>query len=122
METSHSLRTVFIAREIFSSKKNLFLTSSSLGYTFGNTRGARPMAKALSLKLDESTYSKAEKIRKRLKLPRNTYIRKAISHYNSLYARKLLEREYSKASQRLGAAHLDYLKETELLEDFPRDL
>ncbi len=78
------------------------------------------MAKALSLKLDESTYSKAEKIRKRLKLPRNTYIRKAISHYNSLYARKLLEREYSKASQRLGAAHLDYLKETELLEGCSR--
>jgi hypothetical protein len=47
------------------------------------------------------------------------YIRKAISHYNSLYARKLLEREYSKASQRLGAAHLKYLKETELLEDLP---
>jgi hypothetical protein len=52
----------------------------------------------------------------------STYIRKAISHYNSLYARKLLEREYSKASQRLGAAHLEYLKETELLEELPGDL
>jgi hypothetical protein len=31
------------------------------------------------------------------------------------------EREYSKASQRLGAAHLEYLKETELLEDLSRD-
>ena len=79
------------------------------------------MAKSVSLKLDESTYSKAEKIRKRLKLPRNTYIRKAISHYNSLCARKLLEREYGKASQRLGAAHFEYLKETELLEDVPED-
>jgi hypothetical protein len=80
------------------------------------------MAKALSLKLDDPTYAQAEKIRKRLKLPRNTYIRKAVSHYNSLYARKLLEREYSKASERLGAAHLDYLQETELLEDLPKDL
>jgi hypothetical protein len=53
------------------------------------------MAKALSLKLDESTYSQAEKIRKCLKLPRNTYIRKAVNHYNSLYARKLLERDSS---------------------------
>ena len=79
------------------------------------------MAKTVSLKLDESNYSKAEKIRKRLKLPRNTYIRKAISHYNSLCARKLLEREHSKASQRLGAAHFEYVKETELLEDLPED-
>jgi hypothetical protein len=79
------------------------------------------MAKTVSLKLDESTYSKAEKIRKHLNLPRSTYIRKAISHYNSLYVRKLLERDYSKASQRLGAAHLEYLKETEFLEDLPED-
>lgn len=80
------------------------------------------MAKALSLKLDEPTYREAERIRKRLKLPRNTYIRKAVSHYNALYARKLLEREYRRASRQLGAAHLEYLKETELLEDLPQDL
>lgn len=80
------------------------------------------MAKALSLKLDESTYAKAEEIRKRLKLPRNAYIRKAVNHYNALYARKLLEKQYRKASQRLGAAHLEYLQETELLEDLPEDL
>lgn len=80
------------------------------------------MAKALSLKLDEPTYREAEKIRKKLKLPRNTYIRKAVNHYNALYGRKLLEREYRKASRRLGAAHLEYLQETELLEDLPKDL
>ncbi|MGH7770899.1 MAG: hypothetical protein ACREQA_01525 [Candidatus Binatia bacterium] len=80
------------------------------------------MGKALSLKLDDLTYREAEKIRKRLKLPRNTYIRKAVSHYNALYARKLLEQEYRKASGRLGAAHLEYLQETELLEDLPKDL
>jgi hypothetical protein len=78
------------------------------------------MAKTVALKLDESTYSTAEKIRKHLNLPRSTYIHKAISQHNSLYARKLLERDYSKASQRLGAVHLEYLKETELLED-PRE-
>lgn len=80
------------------------------------------MAKALSLKLDDTTYAKAEQIRKRLKLPRNTYIRKAVNHYNSLYARKLVEVEYRKASRRLGAAHLEHLKETELLDDLPEDL
>jgi len=37
------------------------------------------MAKALSLKLDEPTYREVEKIRKKLKLPRNTYIRKALA-------------------------------------------
>ena len=80
------------------------------------------MAKALSLKLDEPTYRDVEKIRKRLKLPRNTYIRKAVSHYNSLYARKLLEQEYRRTSRRLAADHLQYLQETELLEDLPEDL
>ena len=80
------------------------------------------MAKALSLKLDEPTYREEEKIRKRLKLPRNTYIRKAVSHYNVLYARKMLERDYRKASHRLGASHLEFLQETELLEDLPKDL
>ena len=79
------------------------------------------MAKALSLKLDEPTYVAAEKIRKRLKVPRNTYLRKAISHYNALYSRKLLEQEYHRASKRLGASHLEYLKETELLEDIPEE-
>jgi hypothetical protein len=78
------------------------------------------MAKTVSLKLDDLTYWNVEKIRKHLNLQRNTYIRKAISHYNSLYARKLLERDYSKASQRLGAVHLEYLKETEFL-DLPED-
>ena len=80
------------------------------------------MVKALSLKLDEATFKEVEKIRRQLKLPRNTYIRKAVSHYNSLYARKLLEREYRNASRRLGATHLEYLQETELLEDLPEDL
>ncbi len=80
------------------------------------------MAKALSLKLDEPTYRELEKIRKKLKLPRNSYIRKAVGHYNALYARKLLEREYRNASRRLGAAHLEYLRESELLEDLPEKL
>ncbi len=77
------------------------------------------MAKALSLKLDDATYRHTETIRRRLKLPRNTYIRKAIGHYNALHERKWLAREYRAASRRLGAAHLRYLKETELLDDLP---
>ncbi|MEK6562331.1 MAG: hypothetical protein AABZ59_04040 [Candidatus Binatota bacterium] len=79
------------------------------------------MAKAVTLKFDEPTYLAAEEIRKRLRLSRNAYFRKAVSHYNALYSRKLLEREYRKASRRLGAIHLEYLKETELLEDLPND-
>lgn len=74
------------------------------------------MAKAVTLKFDEPTYLAAEEIRKRLRLSRNAYFRKAVSHYNALYSRKLLEREFRKASRRLGAAHLEYLQETELLD------
>jgi hypothetical protein len=48
------------------------------------------MAKTVSLKLDAPSYWNAEKIRKHLNLPRSVYIRKAISHYNSLYARKII--------------------------------
>src|SRR3990167_511815 len=55
------------------------LTYLAWVYTFGDTdQGGGFMAKALSLKLDGPTYQEAEKIRKRLKLPRNTYIRKAV--------------------------------------------
>ena len=79
------------------------------------------MAKALSLKLDDPTYEEAERIRRRLKLPRNLYIRKAVSHYNALYARKLLEKTYRVASRRLGAAHIAYLRETEMLDDLPSE-
>ena len=79
------------------------------------------MAKPVTLKFDEPTYLAAEEIRKRLRLSRNAYFRKAVSHYNALYSRKLLEREYRKASRRLGAAHLEYLQETELLEDLPEN-
>ena len=75
------------------------------------------MAKVFPIRLDEQTFAEMEKLRKRLSLPRNTYIRKAIIHYNALHTRQWLEREYRNASRRLGAAHLEYLRETELLED-----
>jgi len=49
------------------------------------------------------------------------HICRYVGHYNALYTRRLLEREYRKASRRLGASHLEYLKETELLEDLPEN-
>ena len=79
------------------------------------------MAKAVWLELDEPTYLAAEKIRQRLKVSRNTYFRKAVSRYNALYSRKLLERGYRNASRRLGASHLEYFRKIELLEDLPED-
>lgn len=79
------------------------------------------MSKVLSLKLDETAYQETEAIRKRLNMPRNLYIRKALAHFNALYARKVLAQEYQKTSQHLSAAHLAYLKETELLDDLPGD-
>ena len=80
------------------------------------------MAKARSFKLDDPPYQEAEKTRRRLDRPRFAHILKAVSHYNALYARKLLERDCRKASRRLGADHLKYLQEPELLEDLPEDL
>jgi hypothetical protein len=80
------------------------------------------MSKVLSLKLDENAYQETEAIRKRLNMPRNLYIRKALAHFNALYTRKALAQDYQKTSQHVSAAHLDYLKETELLDDLPGDL
>ncbi|MCH7614132.1 MAG: hypothetical protein IH978_00085 [Nitrospinae bacterium] len=80
------------------------------------------MSKVLSLKLDETAYHQTEKIRKRLKLPRNTYIRKALDHFNALYTRKALAQDYQKASKRLATGHLAYLQETELLDDLPEKI
>ena len=77
------------------------------------------MSKVLSLKLDDAEFKETESIRKRLKLPRNTYIRKALDHFNALYVRKALKKEYQESSQKLAAAHLAYLQETELLDDLP---
>ncbi len=80
------------------------------------------MSKVLSLKLDENAYQEIEAIRKRLNMPRNLYIRKALAHFNALYARKALAQDYQKSSHQVSAAHLAYLKETELLDDLPNDL
>ena len=80
------------------------------------------MAKALSLKLDDADFKETEKIRKKLRLPRNTYIRKAIAHFNTLYTRKALEKDYRNATARLAPAHLAFLQETETLEDLPEEL
>ena len=80
------------------------------------------MAKRVSLKPDDQTYPGMERIRKRLKLSRNTCFRKAVSHYNALCSRKVLEHEYRQASRRLGVSHLDYFRKTEILEDLAEEL
>lgn len=79
------------------------------------------MSKVLSLKLDEQAFKETERIRKRLNLPRNTYIRKALDHFNALYNRKALAQDYQKASRRLASKHLEFLQETESLEDLPKE-
>jgi len=90
------------------------------GYTFGDSRSEREgfHGQSALLKADEPTYLAAEKIRKKLKVPRTRTFAKQLSHYNALYAPETVGAEYRKASRRLGR-RTEYLRETELLEDLP---
>ena len=50
-------------------------------------------------------------------MPWNPHIRKSLSHFNPPNTRELLNQEYQESSRRLAVVHLEYLRESELLED-----
>ena len=74
------------------------------------------MSKTLSLRLKESIYLETEKIIHRIKVPRNTYINTAISHFNELHKRKILKQKLEKESKLLSAESMKILKDLELLD------
>jgi predicted transcriptional regulator len=75
------------------------------------------MSKALSLKLQDDIFEDVEKIIKAAKIPRNTYINRALDFYNKINRKRMLKKQLAKASKLVQATSLEVLKEFEALED-----
>ena len=75
------------------------------------------MAKALSLKLNESIFEQVEIITRKAGMPRNTYINRALEFYNAFNRRKLLKKQLETESRLVRNQSLKMLHEFERLED-----
>lgn len=73
--------------------------------------------KNLSLKLKEDIYRDTEKVVKKLKIPRNTYINKAIDHYNKVHKRNILKNKLKIESGLTASDSMEILREFEELAD-----
>lgn len=75
------------------------------------------MSKALSLKLKEDVFKDVERITRKIKIPRNTYINKALEFYNSFNKRKLLKTQLLKESKLVKENSIHVLNEFDQIED-----
>ena len=75
------------------------------------------MSKALSLKLKEDVFKDVERITRKIKMPRNTYINKALEFYNRFNQRKLLKTQLLRESELVRKNSLTVLNEFEQIED-----
>ncbi len=73
--------------------------------------------KTLSLKLDEIVYKETEQLLEKIKKPRNRYINEALSYYNRLQRRKLIENQLEVESKIVSEDSMSILSEFEKLED-----
>lgn len=69
--------------------------------------------KNLSLKLKEDIYKDTEKVVKRLKVPRNSYINKAIDFYNKVNNRNMVRKKLFEESLLVSGDSMKILKEFE---------
>ncbi|MGB1283281.1 MAG: hypothetical protein ACPG44_02345 [Polaribacter sp.] len=72
--------------------------------------------KTVSLKIDDSIFGETEKIRTRIKKPRNRYINEAISFYNKLQRRQILEKKLKEESKLVKADSMSVLKNFEAID------
>jgi len=75
------------------------------------------MSKSLSLKLNDAVFEETEEILKKVKMPRNTYINKALDYFNEYNKRNLLKKEYLRASKLVAKESMHVLHEFEALYD-----
>lgn len=72
--------------------------------------------KTVSLKIDDSIFGETEKILARIKKPRNRYINEAISFYNKLQRRQILEKKLNKESALVKTDSVSVLKNFETID------
>jgi hypothetical protein len=73
------------------------------------------MSKSLSLKLNDAVFEETEQMLKKVKMPRNTYINKALDYYNEYNKRNLLKSELLRESQIVSQDSMSVLHEFEAL-------
>ncbi len=67
----------------------------------------------LSLKLKEDIYKDTERVVKKLNVPRNSYINKAIDFYNKVHNKSILRKKLFEESLLVSSDSMDILKEFE---------
>jgi hypothetical protein len=72
--------------------------------------------KTVSLKIDDSVFGETEKILSRIKVPRNRYINEAISYYNRIKKRQILEHKLKKESDLVKKESLSVLNDFERID------
>jgi len=71
--------------------------------------------KNLSLKLKEEIYRDTEKVVKKLKVPRNSYINKAVDFYNKVNTRNMTRKKLFEESLLVSQDSMEILQEFEKL-------
>ncbi len=77
------------------------------------------MSKALSLKMDDQIFEETEGVLKKIKMPRNAYINRAIDFYNRYQKRVRFKKILAKDIKLLKEDTQRLIKSYELLEDLP---
>jgi predicted transcriptional regulator len=72
--------------------------------------------KNISLKIDDLVFRETEKIRERMKQPRNRYINEAIAFYNKFQRKQLLEKKLKIESNLVKADSMEILKDFEAID------
>jgi predicted transcriptional regulator len=75
------------------------------------------MSKSLSLKLNDAVFEETEKILKKVKMPRNAYINKALDYFNEYNKRNLLRKQLAIESKLVAAESMRVLHEFEAIDD-----
>ncbi len=75
------------------------------------------MSKNLSLKLNDTVFEETEKILKKVKMPRNTYINKAVRFFNEYNKRNLLKKQLAIESKLVSEESMRVLHEFEAIDD-----
>ena len=72
--------------------------------------------KTVLLKLDDSTFCETENILTRIKKPRNRYINEAVSFYNKIQKRQLIEKQLEEESLLVKDESIRVLNEFESVD------
>lgn len=75
------------------------------------------MSKILSLKIQEDVFKETEEILKKIDIPRNRYINRAIAYYNRLNKRRSLAKALREESMQISKDSMDALLEFEKFEE-----